>query len=443
VEISRAGFSGAERRFWVLVVATGAAAGLGAVLLLWLLRAVQRLAWGATESTSFLPAVQSAGTAQRVLVPALAGVLVAVVTLLARSPVGGHGTAGIIEAIWLKEGLLSLPRALLRGTTSIIAVAMGASLGREGALIQTGAAFGSALGRRLGVSPQQARLLVACGAASGIAAAYNVPIGAALFGLEVLLGSFALELLGPIVASCVVATLLSRTLVASHPTYVIPHYELLTLPEVLLSLAVFGPLLGVASAAFVKVLDGFSATLSRVPVKVRPFLPIPAMAALGAAAIAFPELLGNGYETANAALLGQVGLSLLLALPLLKLLSTALCSGAGVPGGLFTPSLFVGALLGGGAGELIHRVWPASAPSGAYALVGMAGILAGTTHAAVSSVLIVFELTGNYDVILPLMLVCAVSAAVSRRLVPDSIYTSVLRRRNVEPPDLPKPGWLG
>ena len=430
---------GGDRRFWALVVATGAAAGLGAVLLLGLLRAVQRFSWGSADL--FLDAVRASGSLQRVLVPALAGLLVTVVWLVARQPIGGHGTAGIIESIWLKGGILSLRRALLRGTTSIVVVGMGASLGREGALVQTGAAFGSWLGRRLGVTHQEARLLVACGAASGIAAAYNVPIGGALYGLEVLLGSFALELLGPIVASCVVSTIISRALVAAHPSYVIPHYAFRA-PEILLAAVAFAPLLGIASAGFIQGMDRVSDVLGRVPARLRPILPILAMTALGALALRFPELLGNGYDTVNAALLGKISLSLLLLLPVLKLAATALCSGAGVPGGIFTPSLFVGALLGGGLGAALDLVWPGASPSGAWALLGMGGILAGTTHAAVSSVLIIFELTGNYDVILPLMLVCAVSAALSRKLSRDSLYTSVLRRRNVQPPDLPEPQWL-
>ena len=434
---------GAQQRFWLLVVATGAIAGLGAAGLLELLEAIKAVAWGqASASQTFIGAVEQSSPARRVLVPALAGVVITAVGFIYPRSIAGHGTAGIIEAIWVHKGRLALGRALLRGVLSIFAVAMGASLGREGALVSTGAASGSWLAERLRVSKREARLLVACGAASGIAAAYDTPIGGALFGLEVLLGSFALELLGPIVVSTVTATILARVLSPGHPGYEIPEYALLDPAHVLAGLAM-APVLGAASALYVKVVSFVEVAFYRVPRRAARFLPPLGLAAVGAGAIVWPDLLGNGYDTVNGALLGQLPLLLLLSLPFLKLAATALCAGVGVPGGLFTPSLFYGALLGAGLGEILQRLFPAmDAPSGAFALVGMAGVLAGTTHAAVSSVLIIFELTGDYGVILPLMLSAAVSAATSRLLEKDSLYTAPLRRRGVKLPELPRPEWL-
>ena len=166
------------------------------------------------------------------------------------------------------------------------------------------------------------------------------------------------------------------------------------------------------------------------------------MATVGVAAWWFPQLLGNGYDSVNAALLGRLPWVLLLLLPLLKMVATSLCAGAGIPGGLFTPSLFFGALLGGALGFVAQWAWPGVAPPGAYALLGMGAVLAGTTHAPVSAVLIIFELTGNYDIILPLMLIAVVSTSVSRRLTPESLYTSSLLRRNVRLPESPSPNWL-
>ncbi len=430
---------GAAQRFWVLVFATGALSGLGAGALLLVLRGVQRLAW--PDADTFVGAVAAATPLRRVLVPTVAGALVGAFVLVTRRPLGGHGTARIIEAIWYHGRELPLLRTLFRGLVSIVAVAMGASLGREGALVQTGAAAGSWLARQLGVDERQARVLVACGAASGIAAAYDVPIGGALFGLEVLLGSFALELLGPIVVSCVVATAVSRTLPGAHVEYVIPDYELLRPSELLLGLTL-APLFGLASAIYVRVMGWVEVQLDRLPRWAQPLLPPLALAVVGAAAIRWPPLLGNGFDTVHDILLGSVPLSALLVLPALKLLATALCAGAGVPGGLFTPSLFYGAALGGAAGELIARFLPGHVPPGALALVGMAAVLAGTTHAAVSSVLIIFEMTGDYGVILPLMLTAAVAAATSRAIEPDSLYTAPLRRRGVRLPELPRPEWL-
>jgi CIC family chloride channel protein len=431
---------GVSQRFWLLVVATGVISGLGAVLLLEMLSLVTRLAWG--QAGTLLESFRAASTLRRILVPTLGGLLVTGAALVVKRRLGGHGTAGIIEAIWVHQGRLKLGRALLRGVVSIAAVAMGASLGREGALVQTGAAAGSWLADRFGVTRQQARLLVACGAASGISAAYNIPIGGSLFGLEVLLGSFALELLGPVVVSCVTATLIARTVAGNLPSYVIPAYELLRPREMLAGIALAVPL-GAASALFVKVMGWVEVQLYRVPPGPARFLPPIGMAVLGIAALRWPQLLGNGYDTVKAALLGSLPLALLLLLPLLKLAASALCAGVGVPGGLFTPSLFYGALLGGGMGELLQRAWPSlGVPEGAFALIGMAGALAGTTHAAASAALMIFELTGDYGVILPLMISSAIAAAVSRSLERDSLYTAPLRRRGVKLPELPRPEWL-
>jgi CIC family chloride channel protein len=430
---------GAAQRFWVLVIATGILSGAGAGALLGGLRLVQRLAW--PKADTFVGAVQAATPLHRLLVPTLAGVAVSLVAVLSRLPLGGHGTARIIEAIWHRGRELALGRTLARGAISIGAVAMGASLGREGALVQTGAAAGSWLATRLGLEERQARVLVACGAASGIAAAYDVPIGGALFGLEVLLGSFALELLGPIVVSCVVATAVSRTLPGAHLEYVIPEYELLHPSELLLGLAL-APFFGLASAVYVRVMGWVEVELDRLPARLQPLLPPVALALVGVVAMSWPPVLGNGFDTVHEVLLGDVPLAALALLPILKLGATALCAGSGVPGGLFTPSLFYGATLGGLAGELVARIVPGAPPSGALALIGMASVLAGTTHAAVSAVLIIFEMTGDYGVILPLMLAAAVAAATSRAIEPDSLYTAPLRRRGVGLPELPRPDWL-
>ena len=426
------------RAFWGIVVATGCAAGLVAAAFMRLLRFVQALSW--PDAATYLDAISAASPLTRIVVPTIAGVIVTLLWIATRQKLSGHGTPGVIEAIWNREGELALPPAFLRDVSSIVAVSMGASLGREGALIQTSAATGSWLSRRFRIAPEQARLLVACGASAGIAAAYNVPIGASVFGLEVLLGSFALELFGPIVVCCVSATIVSRILIEDHATYVVPHFTLMT-PHDFALVIVLGPLLGVAAAAYNVGMDAVARVLGRVPKPYAFVMPILAMAALGAAAIEFPHLLGNGYDTVNQSLLGKVPLFLMLVLPGLKFLATATCSAAGVPGGLFTPSLYVGALVGGALGLVAAPIAPGT-PAGAYALIGMGCILAGTTHAAVSSVLIVFELTGDYDVILPLMLGCVLAAHISRLLVPDSIYTASLRRRKVKLPEAARPEWL-
>ncbi|MFT3915841.1 MAG: chloride channel protein [Anaeromyxobacteraceae bacterium] len=430
---------GAAQRFWLLVFATGALAGAGAGGLLWLLRTVQALAWPA--SPTFVEAVGATTPLHRVAVPLAAGALVALVFAVWPRLPGGHGTARILEAIWHRGRELSLGRTLARGALSVTCVGMGASLGREGALVQAGASAGSWLATRLRLDEERTRVLVACGAASGIAAAYDVPIGGALFGLEVLLGSFALELLGPIVVSCVVATAVARIVPGAHLAYQLPEYALLR-PGELLPALVLAPALGLAAAGFVRLLGFVEVALDRLPARLQPFLPPLGMGLVGLLAISYPPVLGNGFDTVQQMLVGALPLAVLLALVVLKVGATALCAGTGVPGGLFTPTLFVGAALGGSAGLVLERMVPGLVPPGALALVGMAGMLAGTTHAAVSAAIIIFEMTGDYGVILPLMLAAAVAAATARVVEPDSLYTAPLRRRGVALPELPRPEWL-
>lgn len=429
-----------EKLFWGVVLALGVISGLGAVMLINLLRAIQALAWGTGEGT-FLALAQAAGPYRRFLVPTSAGLVVVVASILIRQPLKGHGTTSIIEAIRLNSGWLSLRRAVVRGSVAIGVVALGAPLGREGALLQFGAASGSFLARRLRLTPHQIRVLVACGAAAGLAAAYNVPIGAAIFALEVFFGSFALELFGPIFVSCVVGTLVSRVLIANHPSYIIPRYDMGSMRDLGVILAL-GPLFGVASALYVQTINRFSSPERHVPRRLAFAMPVLAMLPIGAAAIFFPQLLGNGYDTVNNALLGELPLLLLLVLPFAKMVATSLSAGAGIPGGLFTPSLYYGALLGGGLGEVAHRLLPGLAPSGAYALIGMGAVLASTTHAPVSAVLIIFELTGNYGIILPLMATSVIALAVSRKLSESSLYTANLRRTKATASLSPAPGWL-
>jgi CIC family chloride channel protein len=432
--------SSSAQRFWLLVIATGLLSGLGAVFLVHLLRLVQGLVWHPGEA-GHDASDMAASPVARLVVCAAGGILVTAVSLIMRRPLGGHGTSGVIEAIWLKAGHLPFGRSLVRGALSIILVGMGASLGREGALIQGGAATGSWLGERFHLGTDQVRLLVACGAAAGIAAAYNMPIGASLFGLEVFLGSFALELFGPVVVSCVLATVVSHVLIASHPTYEIPAYSLLE-PRQLGVALVIGIAVGAASALFVKVVDVTARAALRLPRRSLVFAPTLAMLVLGVVAVWYPQILGNGYNAVNTELLIGLPLGLLVVLPFLKLAMTSLCAASGIPGGMFTPSLFYGALLGGAIGELASRVLTGGAgPPGAFAIVGMGAALAGTTQAVVSTTVMIFELTGNYGVVLPLMLAGVAAASISRHLVSESLYTAPLRRRNVRLPDMPRPQW--
>ncbi|HZS42463.1 MAG TPA: chloride channel protein [Polyangia bacterium] len=428
------------RKFWLLVPLTGVAAGLGAVASVHILQLVQRLAWGRADF--LLEAARAASPWRRALVPLGAGVLAVLASFVLRDGGEGHGTSQIIEAIWSRRGRIALRWAIGRGLLSLVIVAMGASLGREGALVYFGAAAGSWLGRRFQLDGDQLKLLVACGASAGIAAAYNTPIGGALFGLEVFLGGLALELYGPIIFASVAATLISRALLFDHPSYEIPHYRLTHPAELAVYLAV-GVVLGGVSALFVRTVELTSRLAKAVRPSLRRVLPIFALGLVGVVGIFYPEVYGNGYDTVNLALAGTLPLTLLVILPVLKLVLSSLCASSGAPGGLFTPSLFVGGLAGGALGSIAHHFMPhVVTQTGGYVLVGMAAILAGSTHATLAAALLLFELTGSYEMILPLLAASVVSTVVSRALATESIYTAPLRRRGVELPRMARPAWM-
>ncbi len=288
-----------------------------------------------------------------------------------------------------------------------------------------------------------------CGAAAGLAATYNIPIGGTLFAMEVILGNFALEIFGPIVASSVIATLIARSLVGNEPLYAAPDYTLTSGWEMPLyaGLGVVGAVASVVFMVGVSWGGKLFKLLGRKRILPRPLQPLVGLTLLGVIGLYVPHALGRAYGTINLALAGELKLPAVFGLPqgltvlfllglaLVKLAATALTRGSGGAGGLFTPSLAFGALVGGAYGYLVHLEWPQLAsPYGAYAAVGMAAVMAGTSHAPISAILILFEFTGNYDLILPVMLASILSSLVARRLRPTSIYTEPLRGRGVELP---------
>lgn len=418
-----------ERALWLfaLVLLTGALAGLTGVGFLALLRVIERWVW--SGSSTFALDVAAASPSHRIVVLVVAGVLTTALHLIHRGARSGGG--GVLVSLWERAGVIPLGRTFARSLLSIVDVGLGAALGREGALKEAGAAIGSrlALGARLGLGYR--RLLVACGTAAGMAAAYNVPLGGALFGLEVLLDGIEIELVTPMIVCCAAATNVSRWLWRNEPSYLIPSYGLEG-PAVLARSLLFGAVLGVISALVLKGLRWF-ATVEQWNARLAPFMPLGALGALGLASTFVPQLLGNGYDVANAALHHQLGLSLLLTLPLLRFIATATCRGAQVPGGLFTPVLSIGALIGGLVGEGVSHLWPGT-PPGAFALLGMGALLAGTSRGPISSVVLISELSYDYQLILPLVCACGAATLVSRRLKSGSLYR--LGPRRLPPPQV-------
>jgi CIC family chloride channel protein len=435
-----------ERHFFFLIGVVGVIGGLLGVATEGLIQAVQTTLWG--YSGDLLGPLLAHKVPVWVVIgaPACGGVLVGLVLWLGRQPPGGEGMAMLIEAVALSSGKIPARPVLFDALTAVATVGSGGSLGKEGPMIRVGAMLSSLLGQRLGLPPHRVKILVGCGAAAGLAATYNSPIGGALFAMEVILGNFALEIFGPIVASSVIATVIARSVVGNVPFYAAPGYTLKSGWE-LLPYAGLGIVGALASLAFVFGIGAARRLFKRMTWVPRPLRPVLGMALVGVLGLYAPYALGRGYGTINLLLSGQLHLParlglpheftilLLLVLALAKLLATALTSGSGGSGGLFTPSLAFGALIGAAYGYSIHGLWPnIASPYGAYAAVGMVAVMAGTSHAPISAILILFEFTGNYDLILPVMVAAIIASLLAKRLRPYSIYTEPLRGRGIELP---------
>ncbi|HVT16604.1 MAG TPA: chloride channel protein [Thermoanaerobaculia bacterium] len=433
-----------ERTFFLLIGLVGALSGLLGLATKALIEGVQVLLWGSNAELYLV--ARKVPQWLVIAAPACGGLLVGAIIWLARRPVAGEGMAMLIEAVALQGGKLAPRPVLVNALAAIATLGGGGSLGREGPMIRLGAMIASWSGQRLGLPAHRIKILVGCGAAAGLAATYNIPIGGALFAMEVILGNFALEIFGPIVAASVIATVIARSVSGNVPLYAAPGYSLLSGWE-LLPYAGLGIVGALASVAFVLVVGLGRRLFARLHFLPGPVKPVVGMALVGLLGLYVPYALGRGYGVINLALAGKLQLPprlglpheltilLLLGLAAAKLLATALTAGSGGAGGLFTPSLCFGALVGGAYGYWMHSLWPhIASPYGAYAAVGMAAVMAGTSHAPISAILILFEFTGNYDLILPVMLAAIISSLVSRRIRRHSIYTEALRGRGIDLP---------
>lgn len=410
--------AGLRWQLWALVPLVGAGAGIGAGLLMKLLRFVQHIAWPA-HAGNFLSAVDASSAAHRILVLLAAGVLVASLRWSLRRPTGGH-TAELTETLWFHAGRLPVLRTLASAVTSILAVALGASVGREAAPKQVGGVIASALALRLRLPPAQRRLLVALGAGAGMGAVYNVPFGGALFALEVLLGTLALPLVAPALATSYIATAVSWLLLPDAPTYRIPVYS--ASAPLLAWSALIGPAAGLLAVGYVRLIAWADALKPKSAFWLIA-APLAVLTALGLISIPIPGLLGNGKDVVQIAFLGQIATAVLLLIVVLKPLATAACIGSGTPGGLFTPTLTVGAAFGGLAGKLLQALG-AAVPGGACALVGATAVLAASTQGPVSAIVLVLELTHRLDTLmLPVLIAVAEAAFVARLFEARSIYS--------------------
>ncbi|HZM70442.1 MAG TPA: chloride channel protein [Candidatus Cryosericum sp.] len=418
-----------DRLFLLLVPLTGVLTGFATVALVRLLAQVQKLFWG--DGRHLLRAASDLPWPHLLLAPLAGGLLIGLLMLLVKGPVGGTGTSGLIEALSLKGGVLRLRDTLATTAATLITVGSGGSLGREAPLVQVGGALGSLLGRRAGLAGQRLKLLLACGAASGIAAAYNAPIGGALFGLEVILGNFALESFGPIVVSTAIATVISRRMISAYPAYEPPPVPVLVSAWELCHYLAMGVLIGLGALLFLAVLRVGARWFARLPLPAW-LKPAAGLLMVGIIGLRAPYVFGNGFDTVDLLLRGALPVGLILLLPWLKMAATAATAGSGGAGGLLTPTLFIGSMLGAAYGEWAHALAPAAtAGPSAYALVGMGAMLAATTQAPLTAILMIFELTADYPILLPLMLACGASTVAVRLLGGRSLYTARLQEGGV------------
>jgi len=413
-----------------LVVGTGA--GLGAVFFRWLIKTVQSFAYEGLTGP-----LQNFSPFYLLIIPAIGGAIYGPLIYRFAREAKGHGVPEVMEAVALHGGRIRPRVAVIKSLASAICIGTGGSIGREGPIAQIGSALGSTLGQLLHLSDERVRNLVACGAAGGIAATFNAPIAGAIFALEVILGRLEVTYFGAVVISSVAAVAVARIFYAGTFAFAVPQYTLIS-PWELILYTLLGLLAAIGAVCFTRLLYASEDLWDHVPLPefIKPIGGGLLLGVIGLltfkAADGFPRVFGVGYGSIGDVLFGRLASEVVLGLFIFKMLATVLTLGAGGSGGIFAPSLFMGAMMGTIFGQIVHHLFPSvTAPAGAYAMVGMAAFFSGAAHAPVTAILILFEMTGDYRIILPLMLATVISTLVSRMLSRDSIYTLKLTRRGI------------
>jgi CIC family chloride channel protein len=418
-----------ERTFMVLTaVVIGILGGFGAVFFRLAIRTFQRVFFGSWNYT--LDYVLGLPWYVKLGAPAAGALIVGPIVSYFARETRGHGVPEVIEAVVIRRGVIR-PRVMFaKVIASAVCIGSGGSAGREGPIVQIGSSLGSSLGQLFKVSGTRLKTMVACGTAAGIAGTFNAPIAGAIFAMEIILGDFGIAEFSPIVVSSVAATALSRHFLGNHPAFVVPQYELVSVFE-MIPYVILGFGAAFCALAFIELLYKTEDLFEKVPL---PLFMRPVLGGLmiGLIGIYFPHVFGVGYETITLALQNQLAWYVLLLVIVLKIMATSITLGSGGSGGIFAPSLFIGAGLGGLVGSAAHTLFPQmTASPGAYALVGMGAVAAGAMHAPMTAILILFELTGDYRIMLPLMISCIISVLLTTRLKRESIYTMKLHRRGI------------
>lgn len=368
---------------------------------------------------------------QRLLIPTLGGLAAGLILFLGLRMMSHPGLTNLLEAVVAGDGRLALRPALLNAASSLVSMNTGASIGREGLLIQLASTFASKLGQFGKWPPYRLRLMVACGAAAGIAAGCNAPISGAVFAAQIVLGNFSMNLFAPLLVSSVVASVLSRTFFGAGHWFDVPPFDFTRLSQLPWFL-LLGAFCGSVGALFLKALRDGQHLFDRLPVPMYARLATGGLI-VGAIGLLYPDVWGNGYSAADRLLRTEPEAVFVVGLFAAKFLATTITVGSGAVGGVFTPTLFLGAAAGS-LFEALLRLAGAemTLPIGCFALIGMGATLAATTHSPLLAVIMLFELSLNYSLMPPLMLACAVSTLVGRRLHSESIYSEPLRRKGLE-----------
>jgi len=337
----------------------------------------------------------------------------------------GSGVPQTKAALFAREGRITLRTVLGKFFCTSATLASGIPLGREGPSVQVGAGIGSVLGRLLGLRSEQVKNLIPVGAAAAIAAAFNTPLAAVVFSLEEIMGDLHAPVMGAVVLASATAWMVLRLFLGNHPLFKVPQYQLVH-PAEFAVYAVLGVAGGLVSVAFTKLLLGMRARFLRFPQNTIWFQPLAGGLLVGLMGWFVPQVMGVGYGYVGDALNGRMAFNLMLLLVILKLFAVTASYASGNAGGIFGPSLFIGAMLGGSVGTLAHHLLPTyTATPGAYALVGMGAVFAGIVRAPMTSVLMIFEMTQDYAVIVPLMIANLVSLFIASRLQEEPIYEAL------------------
>ncbi len=430
-----------SRGLTILALLTGAGAGLGAIAFRYMILGFTELFTGHSDYSAAghaaNPLVPGLGIWFVVAAPVIGGLIYGPLVSRFAPEARGHGVPEVMYAVNRLGGRMRPQVPIVKSLASAVCIGSGGSVGREGPIVQIGSALGSVTGQLMRVPESQLRLLVACGAAGGISATFNAPIAGVFFALELILRNFETRSFALVVLSSVTADAIGRAAFGSHPFLSLPAFTFSS-PLELLLYAGLGVLATGVGLGFVRVLytgeDVSDRLWSRRPDWLRPAA---GGVLLGALLLAVPEMYGVGYPVLQLAVAGHYVILALLGLLLAKILATSLTMWIGGSGGVFAPSLFMGAMLGSAYGAVAHQVIPGLAvAAGAYGLVGMGAVFAASARAPITAVLIIFELTGDYHIILPLMIAIIVATALSNALTRDTIYTLKLRRRGI---DIDKP----